>query len=96
MDITAALDQLAGGAPGGAGRLRAMISAEIYTVGDAVRISFRGCRDWNSLEIALSSTDTYRMVFYHTRKGTHQDVDGIYADQLADTFRSVTGLDTHL
>ena len=41
MDVAAALDHLAGGAPGGAGRLRAMIGAEIYTVGDAVRISFR-------------------------------------------------------
>ena len=84
-DVAAALDHLAGGAPGGAGRLRAMIGAEIYTVGDAVRISFRrlprlelpGHRSFQHGHVPDGVSIT-------RARATHQDVEGIYADQLAD------------
>ena len=74
-----------------------MIGADIYTIGDAVHLSFRGSRQWNHLQLALDSSDTYRMVFIHTeRPSTYQDIGGVHAEQLADVFQSTTGLDTHL
>ena len=48
------------------------------------------------VKITLTAMDTYDMEFM-TRSGKHiRTVDGIYADQLQETFTENTGLETRL
>ena len=113
------LDQLActsGGA--GEGRLRAMLGAtDIVTLissatskdvpprSPGVGFRFRGCKDWNGVEIFLDKgSDQYILRFYRMRLeggvGTVLTlgswIDDIYASELPINFLDRTGLDTHL
>ena len=116
---TAILDQLASASGGaGKGRLRAMLGAtdfvtliasvtsrEVPPCSHGVGFRFKGCKDWNGVEIFLDEgRDQYLLRFYRMRleatKGTGLTlgpwIDDIYASELAINFQERTGLDTHL
>ena len=69
-----------------------------------VGFRFRGCKDWNGVEIFLDQEkDTYILRFYRMQLenvGTVLTlgpwIDDIYASELNINFRERTGLDTHL
>jgi len=46
--------------------------------------------------LEIDGADLYRMTFVNARTARMEAVEGVYADQLAETFRRHTGLDTHL
>ena len=115
---TTILDQLAGTSGGsGEGRLRAMLGARDITTlisgatskdapprSPGVGFRFKGCRDWNGVDIFLDEgRDQYILRFYRMQleaKGTVLTlgpwIDDIYGSELAINFRERTGLDTHL
>ena len=112
------LDQLACTSGGtGVNRLRAMVEATniVRLIAGAtseaapphspgVGFRFRGCKDWNGVEIFLDQEkDTYILRFYRMQLedvGTVLTlgpwIDDIYASELYINFRERTGLDTHL
>ena len=115
---TTVLDQLAGTSGGtGVNRLRAMVEATniVRLIAGAaskavpphspgIGFRFRGCKDWNGVEIFLDQEkDTYILRFYRMQledAGTVLTlgpwIDDIYASELYINFRERTGLDTHL
>ena len=115
---TTVLDQLACTSGGtGVNRLRAMVEATniVRLIASAtskavpphspgVGFRFRGCKDWNGVEIFLDQEkDTYILRFYRMQledAGTVLTlgpwIDDIYASELYINFRERTGLDTHL
>ena len=115
---TTILDQLACTSGGtGVNRLRAMVEATniVRLIAGAtskavpphspgVGFRFRGCKDWNGVEIFLDQEkDTYILRFYRMQLenvGTVLTlglwIDDIYASELYINFRERTGLDTHL
>ena len=116
---TTILDQLACTSGGtGVNRLRAMVEATniVTLIAGAtsevvpphslgIGFRFRGCKDWNGVEIFLDQgRDTYILRFYRMRleggAGTVLTlgpwIDDIYASELNINFRERTGLDTHL
>ena len=115
---TTILDQLACTSGGtGVNRLRAMVEATniVTLIAGAtsevvpphslgIGFRFRGCKDWNGVEIFLDQEkDTYILRFYRMQLenvGTVLTlgpwIDDIYASELNINFRERTGLDTHL
>lgn len=87
MNAQAALDHLAA-APAGEGA--------VHAGAETVGIRFRGSRKWHAVYLEIDGADLYRMTFVNARTARVETVEGVYADQLADTFRRHTGLDTHL
>jgi hypothetical protein len=86
------LDQM-----GGTGRIRAMIGAKDFVaLPDGVQFGFPGRRETgNKLVVKLEPSDTYRMEFWWVRGAKAEllrELEGIYADQLADLFYRQTGL----
>lgn len=83
---------------GGMNRLTAMVGVELFLDrGNGVSFKFKGSRKANVCQITLDASDTYtvKMQKFQPRKLTITDVyesDGIYADQLIDTFEQQTGL----
>jgi hypothetical protein len=87
----------------GGRRFMAMTGAQHFTAVDS-GLTFRlpgtsNERHINYVKIILEPSDTYTMTFATIR---HLDLklvaesDGVYFDQLQDTFTAETGLDTHL
>lgn len=57
----------------------------------------------NRINIRLQEDDTYRLTVYQVRRGAGriaikvvEEVGGVYADKLQETFTDATGLETHL
>lgn len=53
----------------------------------------------NVLRIILDSDDTYRLRFYSvrgTKSKTFLEEEGVYAEDLAERFRTITGLETRM
>jgi hypothetical protein len=83
---------------GGAGRLRAMIGAKDFGVGENVaqfKWAAKARNGANSIRIVLDPSDTYTMEFYKIRAGNAKLVKSfsdVYADSLKRIFESETGL----
>ncbi len=83
---------------GGASRLRAMIGAADF-VGDTNSLQFRFRKGRNGATraiVTLDPSDTYTVRFCHIGRGYDVQekgtVEGVYADNLRDTFARATGL----
>ena len=93
---TAILEQLGGN------RFIAMTGAKSFTTSDK-SLSFRlpkyEATKINVVRIELNAQDTYDIEFYYARGSNLRllkQLVGIYAEQLQEVFKEVTGLDTHL
>ena len=115
---TTILDQMTcSGGGAGQGRLRAMVAATDITTliagstneesvpprSHGVGFRFRGCKEWNGMEIYLDrGRDEYVVRFYrmHLGKAGTELMLGAweryYAAELCAMFTCYTGLDTHL
>ena len=95
------LDQLARAPEGstqGMARLRMMLDADKFVIlkGGGVRFNFKGCRDFNGLQIRLNGNDLYDMFFFRMNPIRMREEVDVDAASLSDVFKEVTGLDTHL
>ena len=81
---------------GGLGSLKAMINArEFSTPSDGLRFRYSGSRKANVVFIALEDDDTYCITIGRADSGwwtLKERRDGIYAEQLRETFEDMTGL----
>ncbi len=81
---------------GGINRLRAMINLrDALATDDGVRFRFSGCQKANVATVDLNLMDTYDVALWQIkgRKCEREgDLQGIYADQLAEVFEGMTGL----
>lgn len=83
----------------GGRRFIAMTGASCYYDGAKAIFKFKGSRVANCVSITLNVMDTYDVVFTKFRGievKTVREINGVYAEDLADTFESVTGLRTRL
>ena len=82
---------------GGIGPLRAMVGANnfIRRGENSMSFRFKGSRRMNYFQITLNAMDTYDLEFGQIRKAGYverKNLEGIYADQLIETFEETTGL----
>ena len=80
-------------------RFLAMTGATVGYYTNTIVVKFKGCRKFNIMFIELTGFDTYTVRFAKTVKFEKTNIHvfaNLYADQLQDTFRHVTGLYTHL
>lgn len=87
----------------GGGRFLAMTGAKSLMGGDralSFRLPANFARDGiNAVRVELANDDTYSVTFYRVRGVAVQTVaslDQVYADQIRETFRGVTGLEVSL
>jgi hypothetical protein len=81
-----------------------MVGASHYTCGNEdgasyLEFRFKMFPKANRLRIILDANDTYRLRFFRLRGAdykVHHEESGIYADQLHERFRKVTGLETRM
>jgi len=85
----------------GGNRFAAMTGAKNFAC-DESSLQFsigRNSHGINKVRVTLEASDTYTVEFFKIRKLDAKLVErcnDIYADQLQDVFRCITGLDTHL
>ena len=90
---------------GGQRRLKAMIGGRDFFSdddGQTLTFKFRMCRKANAVKITLTPQDTYTIRFIkigRLNRNTYEvpvkevkKIEGVYCDQLTDTFSEFTGL----
>lgn len=89
---------------GGGGALKLMLGANTFSSHadeglGALSFRFKGCRKVNYIKIILAGNDTYSVRFSKVGKYEYDVVafeTDVYCDQLTETFRRVTGLETRV
>lgn len=64
-----------------------------------LRLRFRGSRKYNFLQVTLTPDDLYDVEIAQVGRSqvrNRERLEGIYADQLQEVFRSYTGLETRV
>ncbi len=85
---------------GGSNKLTAMLGAFNFSGGEkSLTFRFKMCKKANCIKITLNSLDLYDIEFFKIRKFEFpliKRIDGLYFDQLNNTFENFTGLATTL
>lgn len=82
---------------GGKRALALMVGASFFynEKSQMAGFTFKGSRKFNRVQMILTAEDLYVMTFYRIGKfeiKAEKTIDGLYFDQLANTFESETGL----
>ncbi len=83
---------------GGFNKLRAMVGASFSVIAEGLggaKISFKGSRQMNLVEIRVNGMDLYDVEFKQVTIKNNKSVkaiSGIYCDQLKELFENTTGL----
>lgn len=86
----------------GGNMFRMMTGAKDFTASGPATLTFkigRNCKAVNAVRITLNPSDTYDCEFLAISKAgvkVRSKAEGIYCDQLRQTFTANTGLDTRL
>ncbi len=86
--------------PQGLRGMKLMVAADNFVMEEqALAFRFKGNRDVNHVRISLNGSDLFDLKFGRIRGGSYKDVSehsDIFVENLAETFRSATGLETRV
>lgn len=86
--------------PQGLKGLKIMLGANRFvTEPGALSFRFKGNRRMNHVNFRLNGSDTFDLTFGLVRNGTYatvEEINDVQVEQLAETFREATGLETRV